>query len=155
METTTPVYAHQFNVNIGDWSDDGHGQCCPIVIMGSHDVQEVQDAFISAATRLGFLDGNVHPNFIICNEYGDSSILEEWVEDLHTAGIIVNDILELHGTEYHFNEKAKGMAHLIMRIAQLDLPGFVYEIPTAVKLPNFNGFWSPKLNTSIGYGLFE
>jgi hypothetical protein len=139
---------HCFKVNIGDWSQDGHNQCTMRKVETSVPVEQVQDAFISAATRLQLLTANKHGTFKICAEYEDTNIDDETIELFVSNGIDVTDVIR----ENVFIDGATSMVHLVMRIAQLDLP-FEYALVENLT-PNFNGFYNDKLNISIGYGLF-
>ena len=146
-ETKLPENYH-FVVNIGDWSKDGHNQHEGTNIKSSHPVEQVQDAFISAAKRLGLLTSEDFPRFALCDEYGDNKIYH--TEILVQAGIAIDDLIE----DRYLIDGSISMVHLVMRIAKLDLPEFEYE-PVPSQLIHFNGFWDSKLNVSIGYGLFE
>lgn len=149
-----------FRVNIGDWSNDGHNQSDAIIIRSSHEVGEVQDAFITAARKIGVLSNDTYPRFLIADDYDDNRLSDEHQEELTSAGVVWDDLVYIDDrtTPYSvagaaYIEDAYSMTHLLMRIAQTELQ-FTYEI-VEDSLPNFNGFWDEKLNVSMGYGLYS
>lgn len=145
--------SYTFKVNIGDWSDDGHGRNEVIVIESTEPNEKVQDAFCSAGKRIGVI---VNDRFIIAEDYEDYRLSNEHAQLLTDAGVQFEDILYNDGTEeepdYMFEGGAESMAQLVMRIAQSELD-FDYKITTD-SVPNFNGYWG-RNNISIGYGLFS
>lgn len=141
--------AYKFNVNIGDWSQDGHNKYRQILVESTHPIDQVQDAFISAAKRLELLTDSHAPRFIICDEYEDYRIPDDVLKILIKANVSTIDLI----ADETFINGHQSMVHLLMRIAQIDLPSFGYNIVTN-DVPNFNGFWDEKLNVSFGYGLF-
>lgn len=144
-----------FKVNIGDWSDDGHGRNEVFVIASTKSNEEVQVAFKTAAQKIGVLSTDVHPRFLIADDYEDSTLSDKHAEMLTNAGVQFEDLLYNDGDNEDPSwiiDEPLSLVHLIMRIAQTELD-FEYEI-TSDLVPNFNGFWGD-LNVSFGYGLFS
>ncbi|AQW88979.1 hypothetical protein pEaSNUABM50_00466 [Erwinia phage pEa_SNUABM_50] len=144
---------HQFKVNIGDWSQDGHNQYDVLVLNSTKPVDEVQKAFKKAATDLHLL---VNGRFLIADEFEDCSLSEDHAEVLKNAGVKFDDLVYNDGDDEEPNyiiEGSSDMTILVMRIAQLELD-FEFEI-TNDAIPNFNGFWTEEQMPSIGYGLYN
>lgn len=146
---------HAFKINIGDFSDDGHGKNEVIIVKSTKSVQDVLNAFISSGRKLGIVEGdNKYPEFLIAQDYEDTSLSNEYAEALRTAGIEFEDITfndadEDEEPQYHING-VHDMVHLVMRIAQKELD-FEYQIDNK-SIPSFNGF--DGAGPQIGYGLF-
>lgn len=144
-----------FKVNIGDWSNDGHGRNEVFVIDSTKSNEEVQVAFKIAAQKIGVLSTDVHPRFLIADDYEDSTLSDKHAEMLTNSGVQFEDLLYNDGDNEDpiwIIDEPLSLVHLIMRIAQTELD-FEYEI-TSDLIPNFNGFWG-NLNVSFGYGLFS
>ncbi|EBS4516538.1 hypothetical protein DQT32_03845 [Salmonella enterica subsp. enterica serovar Braenderup] len=145
--------SYKFKVNIGDWSDDGHGRNDVIVVESTEPNEKVQDAFKTAGKKIGVIE---HDRFVIAEDYEDYRLREDHAEFLKDAGVEFEDILYNDGTDeepdYMFEGGSEAMVHLVMRIAQTELD-FEYKIVND-SIPNFNGYWG-RNNISIGYGLFS
>ncbi len=146
---------HIFKMNVGDYSDDGHGKNEVIVIKSTKSVQDVVNAFLNSGRKLGVVEGDdMYPNFLIAKNYEDTSLSTEFAEAFRNAGIefedlTFNDADEDEEPEYHINGTHE-IVHLVMRIAQKELD-FEYEIDNK-SIPSFNGF--DGVGPQIGYGLF-
>lgn len=141
---------HIFKMNVGDYSDDGHGKNEVIVIKSTKPVDEVLKAFISSGTKLNVYQ---HGSFVIAEEYEDSKLSNEHAESLRNAGIEFEDLVYNDGDEEdpeYTIEGTKEIVRLVMRIAQKELD-FEYEIANDA-IPSFNGFSGA--GPQIGYGLF-
>lgn len=141
---------HIFKMNVGDYSDDGHGKNEVIVIKSTKPVDEVLKAFISSGTKLNVYQ---HGSFVIAEDYEDSKLSNEHAESLRNMGIEFEDLVYNDGDEEDPEYTIEGtteIVHLVMRIAQKELD-FEYEI-TNDAIPAFNGFGAA--GPQIGYGLF-
>lgn len=73
---------HRFNLSIGDWSGDGHGQQDVYLIESNKPVQEVREAYFRAKKKL---QGCLCPeNFM--KKHGDSSLPVETYEAAKALG---------------------------------------------------------------------
>ncbi len=141
---------HIFKMNVGDYSDDGHGKNEVIVIKSTKPVDEVLDAFMRSGAKLNVVQ---HGSFVIAEEYEDSKISTEHAEALRSAGIKFDDLVYNDGDDEDPEYTIEGtteIVHLVMRIAQKELD-FQYEIANDA-IPSFNGF--DGVGPAIGYGLF-
>lgn len=140
----------KFRVNIGDWSDDGHGQCehYMIEVLDKVSITDIQNAFITECERMGLFENK---RFIIARDAEDCTISEEHYEVLKENNINIDDLIEQGNDEYYIMN-GEAMTHLVMRICQNGI-NFEYKIIKDTVL-NFNGYWNGTLNTQIGYGLF-
>lgn len=141
---------HAFKINIGDYSDDGHGKNEVIIVKSTKSVQDVLNAFISAGTKLNVVQ---HGRFVIAEEYEDSKLSNEHADLLRNAGIEFEDLVYNDGDEEDPEYMINGtneIIHLVMRIAQKELD-FDYQIANDT-IPSFNGFSGA--GPQIGYGLF-
>lgn len=147
---------HAFKINIGDYSNDGHGNNEVIIVKSTKSVFEVLNAFLSSGRKLGVVEGDdKYPNFLIAENYDDTSLSNEFAEAFRSAGIefedlTFNDADEDEEPQYHIDGTYE-MVHLVMRIAQKELD-FEYEIDNK-SIPSFNGF--DGVGPQIGYGLFR
>ncbi len=141
------VYQEKFKINIGDWSGDGHGYVERIIVQTTELTEDIKDAFISSATDLGLL---VRDRFLICDDYADNCLKKEHQDILIKHNIKFADLIDSEDNSFI---DSKALACLVLRIAQIKLP-FEYKFITET-MTDFNGFWNSKLNTSIGYGIYQ
>lgn len=142
---------HSFKFNVGDYSNDGHGQNVVIFIKSTKPVDEVIKAFKTSGANLNLIKRS---EFVIAQEYQDSKLSNEHAAILESAGIEFEDLVyneadEDEEPEYSIHGK-ESIVHLVMRIAQKELD-FQYEISND-SIPSFNGFGGS--GPQIGYGLF-
>ena len=145
---------HTFKINIGDYSDDGHGKNKVVIVNSTKSVKDVLNAFISSGRKLGVVEDTVYPEFLIAQNYEDTSLSNEYSEALRAAGIEFEDITfndadEDEEPQYHI-DGVHAIVHLVMRIAQKELD-FEYQIDDRT-IPSFNGY--DGAGPQIGYGLF-
>lgn len=147
--------SHRFKIHIGDWSKDGHNQSESFVVESTVENEEVQQAFKTAALKIGVISEEMHPRFMIADEYEDNGLSNEHAKALTDAGVEIDDLVYNDGTDEEPNymfEDPQNLAILLMRIAQTELQ-FEYKF-ISENIPSFNGYWGG-LNMSIGYGLFS
>lgn len=143
---------YKFKVNVGDWSNDGHGKHKVILIESTEPNDKVQVAFKTAGQRIGVIGSG---RFLIADDFEDCCLHLNHAKVLKDVGVAFEDIVHNEGTDeepyYVFDCGSESMVHLVMRIAQTELD-FDYKI-ISDEIPNFNGYWGNN-NISIGYGLF-
>ncbi len=75
---------NEFRLEIGDWSNDGHGQCVTYTIQSNKTKQEIDKAYKKAVKNIGFdvLD--------LCKEYEESTIPADTWKRLKSEGFDPN-----------------------------------------------------------------
>lgn len=89
---------HDFDIPIGDWSDDGHGKCEYFQASAAKPFKAVCLAYATARAKfkaLGFSPED------LCSEYEDNEVPEETVELLKEHGF------EIHPDDFYAEEFAK------------------------------------------------
>lgn len=80
---------YKFNLPIGDWSGDGHGEAIYYNIKSNKPLQEVRELYFKACKQLGYtLDG--HDNKTPCAEYKDNTFSKEVLKDLLHMGVEID-----------------------------------------------------------------
>jgi hypothetical protein len=72
---------HQFTIDIGDWSDDGHGKKNTFTFAANKPIEDVREAYFAAKKRLKKLCPES-----FCNGYEDRHIPDEIYNALTDAG---------------------------------------------------------------------
>lgn len=153
---------HLFKLPIGDWSDDGHGECSYYTIKSNKSVEEVREIHFKIKDSLGI---DIES---IASEYEDSSIDSDIVEKLFEMGF-----KEFLGTRYGVcleceNEEdeeydsewtitSEGMAYLWLFLLMKADSSLKLEFDKTVKIPMlpFYGFDEKNRHISfVGYGCF-
>lgn len=83
--------SYTFRLPIGDWSDDGHGDCHWYDVESTKPVEDVREAYFTICKKLGTglsSDFKDSP----CSNYGDHTISLKW---LKKVGLSVNDLVDI------------------------------------------------------------
>lgn len=70
----------KFKLPIGDWSDDGHGQCDYFIVESNKSVEDVREAHFQIVEKTGI---NIEK---ICKQYEEDVIKSDDREDLEELG---------------------------------------------------------------------
>lgn len=146
---------YNWNLPIGDWSDDGHGKCVWFLISSNFTVEESREAYFKAVKESG-----VDISKEIAYEYEDSSVSEKvlkliprFVDYLCEEGLIINRSGEGEDPKYHV-EEVKSMVKIVLLFIKRYTPEFDYKIVENPMLP-FYGFDEYGRHIGyFGYGLF-
>jgi hypothetical protein len=172
---------YKMYLNIGDWSDDGHGKWEKILLESNLPVEDVQQAYKDSCKLTGVSfnhsenytgvkrDWQEQRKYEICTEYEESSIQPETLEILLKFGFAEAFL----NSEDCFNDDWKELYEKgeSVYLGDCGLPSDFYEIwvwfvklsnsklelkriDTSNNIPNINGFWNENLNVQFGYGLF-
>ena len=177
-ECATKPNQYECFITIGDWSQDGHNSYDVFRYFASHPIPEQQDAYELTSQKTGLrLAGHDTENpHYICVEYKDNLIGAYHIELLRRHAQIDNSRMGDCGP-YGFYPDATQMAEFTLWFISVSLPGFSYErlakaqtkkwdavekymdhtgwIEAAAEGKIFNGWWSPRLNEQIGYGIYD
>ena len=141
---------YMFKLPIGDWSNDGHGECEDFIVKSNKDISDVREAHyrILEATGVDIL--------AIANDYQDSRIDGVDLFTLVLLGLNKDEIsVEYNGEHYVAGARAMALiwTTLLMEADnELKLDIVDDEIPSIV----FYGFDEKKRHIHcVGYGLFE
>lgn len=143
-------------LNLGDWSEDGHGKCDSLILEVNKDVSEIRQGYKDSCKLVG-VQFNHNENYAglqrtsrtplhIWTEYEDSYISEEAMECLIESGLFKDE-------EEYCQKYEDYPERLIMDFIKLSLPDLEYEFLDD-EIPSINGFWNDELNCQIGYGLY-
>lgn len=141
----------QFNIAIGDWSDDGHGICRDYLCTADATIEDLREAYFKLEGILGFKLSDV------CGEYGEDRMNPCQAERLFELGII---------TESQYNDiigndpdiiTAKAMADIVIACLNMINPDFcVRHCKPQARVPDlhFYGFDEQGRHIDfIGYGV--
>lgn len=144
------VNMYIFDIEIGDPSNDGHGEYDKVKISCSHTKMEVEEAYEKSCkkTKLVFHENYelINPNYhwedfighAICVDWEDSKISEE------NRQILENHKVQLTKEDYAYEPQE--FANLMMEFAGISLPGLTWRILSPeTKTPPFK--------YTIGYGI--
>ena len=146
---------YNWNLPIGDWSDDGHGKCTWFSISSNFTVEESREAYFKAVKESG-----VDISSEIASEYEDSSVSEkalklipEFIDYLYKEGLLANWSEKGEDPKYHV-EEIRNMAKIVLLFIKNYTPEFDYKIIEIPMLP-FYGFDGYGRHIGyFGYGLF-
>jgi hypothetical protein len=144
------MLTHRFNLQIGDWSGDGHGRNISYLIDSNKPIEEVRKAFYKAQEKF---DRAVWPTSL-CDRYQTYSITEEVANKIVASGYTdpLGDFDE--DDKVYYVEVDELATYTLWFITQGDPTlGLVHcqeEIPSF----HFYGYQDGKHIDGIGYGLF-
>jgi len=133
---------HMIEIEVGDYSKDGHNQSDTMYINSNYSGQEVDAAFdrLRTATGIDFQH--------ICEEYEDNEVKEEDLEKFVKHGLLTQEEIDKdkEDGEYHFYD-ARDLAIFALDTLHEFEPAFEYEqyIPKTEQCHALMG---------IGYGCY-
>jgi hypothetical protein len=132
-------------MQIGDWSDDGHGHCEDFFIESNKPVEEVREAhfLIKDKTEIDIEK--------LCSEYEEAYLLSGTKIKLRNLGYDLNDFEDMDNVGPE--EMARLWVFLLNKVnPDLELELVVDDIPTL----NFYGFDDKHRHIGhVGYGCFN
>jgi len=156
---------HKIKIEIGDWSNDGHGHFETYVFDSNYSVEDIQTAYKESCKKVG-VQFNHNTSYIetkyegynnpyhICTNYEDASITEEASDLLLKYDIDVAEYSTEHD-EILFD--ADSILNLILdfikiSISDLELMEGSFRRSELCHMPTVN---SGDLNHHFGYGVFD
>ena len=140
---------YTYILDIGDWSDDGHGKCEELLFESNMRIDAVRGAYFKAAKKLGYrLDGHGSD---FCTDYTCNSFSRKGLAKIRESGYkgaFSDDPREDYVTTH-------GMAKLVIWFCMQGNPKL--ELKLVDKPPSFAFFGFDKKKRHIGhigYGLF-
>lgn len=142
-------------LELGDWSNDGHGRTEKIIMTSNYPVENVCDAYLKAVKQSGVAvhaHSNTRKSFnCLCEEYERNQFSWDEASGLEKIGITKK---KLHGIITQFENKlfspsTEEFANLFMEMAKTQLPLLKWshvEDKTETVQDYITGFF--------GYGLF-
>jgi hypothetical protein len=137
---------YEFTLAIGDWSDDGHGQCKEFTFHCSHKVEQVRAAYLTSVKQFGIsFDPDHKAKIMVLTRGGERSLSDKAQKKLTAIGY---DMTKIPEPEFVSPEE---LANLILWFAGKQLKNFAAEKKEKTYM---NGFWNKQLNAQFGYGAF-
>lgn len=143
-----------FTFPIGDWSNDGHGQCIYYTVKSNKPAEQVIDIHYEAIQKFGI---NVEE---IASEYEDSRIDDETVEQLFDMGFkefienVYDSCLCLWNGDWTIY--GQGMAYLwVFLLLKTDEDLKLEFIPTPPMLSQYGYEKHKRTIGFVGYGCFH
>ena len=103
-------------LQIGDWSDDGHGKYEKFLLKTNKSVKEIQEAYKKSVKITGVsFDNNSNKKYQICTEYGESIIYKESLDILKNFINFSNDDLEYFTMNEEQENRLNNLFKLINR----------------------------------------
>jgi hypothetical protein len=135
---------HKFEIVVGDWSGDGHGQNATFVFTANKPIEAVREAYFAAKERLPHLCPETY-----ADEYEDRSVPDETWEALKVAGCPLPDDRD----DWDSESMARVVAWFCMQ-GDADLK-IEYTPKSALPMLAFYGYDDKKRHIGfIGYGFF-
>jgi hypothetical protein len=146
----------QYQIVLGDWSDDGHGktETHTVVIHGDVTQEQLAENYKRNVERVGF-----NPVDTIAVEYDEPYIYEKDVHLLAAAGFtkkVVNEKYRASGRTDAYYIDNDDLVHIIMYFFLDGLEGTRWEELKEKQLPTLVGGYSAVVPyEQYGYGLFS
>jgi hypothetical protein len=134
---------HPFTIQIGDWSDDGHGKCETFYATAARPIDIVREAYFTAKKK--------HPDVCpesFCNDYEDSVVPAE----------VRDRIAALGGPKIGDDFDPEQMANVVAWFIGLGDPEIDARIEPRETVPTLAFYGNDKKRRHIGfigYGLFS
>lgn len=142
---------HQFVLPIGDWSGDGHSQCENFAVASNKDLTAVREAYFKAKK----LFPNLCPEGF-CYEYASSSLTNEQVEMLLTAGFEQKNFLNERNADGCQDLYPEDMAMIVLWFCKFGDVELQLELLDDLPILQFYGQDKEGRHiSSFGYGLFD
>lgn len=141
---------NKFKIELGDWSDDGHGKTEVYMLESDLTVAETREAYIRSINFTG-----IEFQKEIANAYDDNTLSE-----------IVYLNFKEHGFDFTKHEDEEEYeeiyicpdfyVEMLIWFIKLSAPESTIKVIDD-EIPCFNGFWNkdPRINSHFGYGLFS
>ena len=141
----------QFNIAIGDWSDDGHGECKDYLCSADATIEMLREAYFKLEDILGFKLCEV------CGEYGEEYMNPVHAERLFELGIISESMYNNIESDDPDTITAGDMVNIVIACLNMVNPDLnvKHDKPQA-KIPDlhFYGYDSQGRHINfIGYGV--
>lgn len=139
-------YAYQ--IVVGDWSDDGHGQSDKYPFRCTHSEDEVKAAYHAAVEKCGIglhdKRNSKDKHVPVLSEFEQNKLTPSQISALAAIGVDLEEIggIELEDDSCTFYPE--GVAELFLEMVKSQLPGFEYKIESP-----------PTIMKSIGYGVYS
>lgn len=147
----------QFEIKIGDWSGDGHGQCDSYRVQSNKPVKDAREAYFVAKDKL---PPHLCPeNFL--NKYEDVSLPSNVYEDAKTLGFDFfsdwdDDETPLSDRLEYPQIYSEKMCQYVLWFMKQGDPDLELSIVPNVNTLSFYGFDEKNRHIGfIGYGLFD
>ena len=137
---------------LGDWSNDGHNQSSDIIFSTNSTKEEIMAAYMAGAKKAGVGFHEAKGIEAIFKDYEENSLYASAAEKLIAAGFNFDELEDNHednGAYWCCQDDAITIFKFLVGLSDKKIKLEEYEIP------KLNGWWDPKYNFSIGYGLFS
>ena len=159
-----------YKIPVGDWSDDGHGECDNYYITTNYSASEMRQAYKDTCKKIGLqLNHNTDYTEIegmstwknwryLLTDYEQNTIEEDALDILLSHGFDIS-IAE----EYEEDDEGKivsatfdsrGVFKLFMWFISYSMPSDFEYKEFKIEAEPINGYWNKELNHQIGYGVF-
>lgn len=141
-----------FKLEMGDWSDDGHGKTKTAVFETNVSVEYLREMY--------FTNKEVYGDILeyYCSEYGEYTISTEDIEEIEESGIIISDKMKEDARENgEAYVDADDMIDWFIQFMKLGNPSLELNQITQPKMPTFHfyGYDEKQRHISFfGYGTF-
>lgn len=172
---------YNYQVPIGGWSRDGHGNLSMLTVQTNKPKEDIQQAYLAFEAKHRItLDTNPwlrHKNenlreaitdewTHLLNAYEDCRISLDMVEQLKTIGIdveIFKNYLDYHAVSQDVRDEMtyiivmdeKEVAKLFMEMAKTECPDLAYTVTDVDNESCLFGYWDSGLNIQAGYGVMS
>lgn len=143
---------YKFRLQLGDWSNDGHGHTEDIIFETNKDIVELREHYFQNCNKYG----NILEE--LSSDYQDCYIDEDQIEELTDMGIQVGiELLEnMNSFESHV-VSTDDFADWFVQFMKLDSPDLILERIPKKELPTFHfyGYDDKQRHISFfAYGIF-
>lgn len=141
-----------FKLEIGDWSDDGHGKTKTAIFEVNRTIEDLREMY--------FVNKEVYGDVLecYCSEYGESTITTEDIEEIEESGIKISDEMKEQAREKgETYVDADDMIDWFIQFMKLGNPSLELKQITQPQMPTFHFYGYDKKQRHIGffgYGTF-
>lgn len=143
---------NKFKLELGDWSDDGHGKTKVFFFESNLTVEDLREIF--------FTNKEVYGDFLekYCSDYQDSVMTLEEIEAIELIGIQVSDYIKKEALqEGSLFIDTNTMIDWFVQFMKLGNPSLILNAVDE-GVPSFHFYGRDSKNrhiSSFGYGLFD
>lgn len=152
---------YKIKIPIGDWSDDGHGDCEYYKILSTHSVEDLRKAYYKSEklTRLTFRH-DYNEEFIsppICTDYQNPYLTEEHIVVMKKYGYDSSHLFDSYSKKYLV--EPDNMKDIILWFIGLSLEDFSHENVNDLEYVTLSeygdGGMTKRFSHQFGYGCFD
>lgn len=147
---------YMYNLNVGDWSQDGHNMYEKVLLTSEFPKEDVMQAYIAGCKKVGVsLHDDMKGTTVILCDYEDFTIPSDVIQKLVEHGFNESELENEPDDEGNAYVGCDDVVALFKFFVRVGNPKILLATVEAPEVENLNGFWDKKYNFSMGYGVFS